>query len=392
VSGNRIFAGEAFEVNGEPRAGLASFPLDCPADHGICRPVWFDPVGPISPTVSDNRWWLGTPTAFTDPIVLRGVVHIGGWVDGGSAHPGETFGPLYAFGAHCSERPGCSPLWQTESLSGVGTPTVRGSSVFVPSTSGLYVFSEGCRSDGGTCTDLWHAPTNIAGNISNFMSQPVVSGGYAFVTTTGDSGGGDSEPASVFAFRRDCRTDGGTCPPAWWERIHPLSRWTSPPSVHGGEVHVSGTNGLIEYPTSCQPTGQVCRDHATLGDVRSAYLPFLVTTPRGHRDIAVTAREGAWRPNGFDVFGVTCERVRCDPIASWRPSFKLQRFLAVGGREAFFGIEDGVIAVSVPDAKHPAAHVVWRWSAPVREVQRVVPAGCTTYMITNSSIYSVRRC
>jgi hypothetical protein len=392
VSGGWVYATESFRSGRTWRAGVAAFPLDCAPDHRVCRETWFDKVGPISPNATKRRWWLGTPTRFTTPTVRDGVIYTSGSVDGGYTHPGEFFGPLYTFSASCDRRTGCPPLWRTASLNGIGTPTIRGGSVFVPSTSGLYTFREGCRSDGGTCQPLWHAPTNMAGNISNVLDQPVVSGASVVVTTEGDAGGGDSEPVSIFDYPAACRSDGGVCAPSWWARIRPWERNTSRPVVVGGGLIVGGRRGLIEYPTDCHADGPRCRDHRVLSDGRSEYTVYSAPALRGRSVVAATASRDHGRLTGFDVFGSPCERRVCRPSSSWHPQYRLQRIAAVGSHEVFAATESGVVAVSIPEGRHDEPRVVWRWSGPEGRVQQIVTDGCTVYAVTGHSLFAVRRC
>lgn len=389
ISGDRIYASAAFDAGKEDAGGLAVYPLHCRAVEGVCRPLRVDTVGPLSPRASNNLWWLGAPNRFTTPTIHDDIVYTSGSVDGGLTHPGQIFGPLYAFSATCSSSTGCAPLWRTKGLMGVGTPRIEAGLVFVPSSSGLYVFPEGCRADGGICRPLWHASTNIEGG-SNVMLEPSVSNGLVYVTTSGDAGGGDAQRPGIFAYPVRCRNDGGLCGPAWWAPIWPWWRSTTPPSVVGDGVLVASLEGVVQYPITCQPERGVCKDRRLLSDGHSSYSIYPAPAIRGSTLVAETQRSG--RSTGFDVFRVPCERSPCRPIGSWDPSRSIEQVVGAGRDEVFVAIPGGALGVAIGHGGDQP-HVDWRWTSPgVRSISQITASGCTVYLVAGRELYSVRHC
>lgn len=152
----------------------------------------------------------------------------------------------------------CDPLWTATTstttsspadVSGFSAPTIRDGEVYVGASDGLYVFDVSCRSDGGTCAPAWR------GRGESGSDAPQVSGGRVFVV---------AHP-SIRIYPARCDTD----------RCDPLSVWRSVstyiPSVRLGAEHA--VVGAFVYAEDCLPRcspSWVARlDPATPNDVTS---------------------------------------------------------------------------------------------------------------------------
>ena len=119
----------------------------------------------------------------------------------------------------------------------------------VSSPTGLTAFAVDCGTGGATCDPLWNAPTpapqppdggvGIEDEVVVGFSAPV--GRYAEVLVSG--------PAGVYAFRTDCRTDGGVCGPEWIGRG---AGSTEPPAVGAGAIYENTHLGVEAFPVFCE--------------------------------------------------------------------------------------------------------------------------------------------
>jgi hypothetical protein len=264
--------------------------------------------------------------------------------------------------------------------------------VFVPSTDGLYAYEEGCRTDGGVCPPLWHAPTNIEGDISNYVNRPTIAGGRVFVTTSHDAGGGDGQLAAVSGFPMRCRTDGGICPPDWSWRIEPRTMWTGAPLVVDDRVVVATDRGPASFPIACPVVDGSCGKIARAalgGATTSSVAPMLLAGD--DREIVGVEPSGSHR-GGFALLAGDCSSPTCRPIGWWRPSINVQRIDLVHGTTAFAWTTSRLLGVSIPPDGRP--HIVWRWRHPrtAGGSEVVVASGCSAYVGLRRTLYAIGTC
>jgi hypothetical protein len=155
---------------------------------------------------------------------------------------------LSAFPVGCATS--CEPTWTGDiGAASTSAPAVANGVVVVSSPTGLTAFAIDCGTGGATCDPLWTAPTpapqppeagvGINDNVVVGFSAPV--GRYAEVLLSG--------PAGVYAFRTDCRTDGGPCTPEWIARG---AGSTEPPAVGAGAIYEHSHLGVEAFPLFCE--------------------------------------------------------------------------------------------------------------------------------------------
>jgi hypothetical protein len=121
--------------------------------------------------------------------------------------------------------------------------------VVASSHTGLFAFAIDCGTGGVRCDPLWTAPApvpqppeggaGIEDNVVVGFSAPV--GRYDEVLVSG--------PGGVYAFRTDCRTDGGECAPEWIGRGAGSSE---PPAIGAGAIYEHTHLGLEAFPPFCE--------------------------------------------------------------------------------------------------------------------------------------------
>ena len=226
-------------------------------------------------------------------------------------------GRLYAFRTDCSTP--CAWLWKSPLVDGwIAAPTVVGDRVFVTDGEGLHVFPTWCRSDGGTCQELWHGLTPSFSLMTT--SAPRVRGEHVLFTANHYVGGGDSgSPSALYVFPTDCPAP--SCRPLW--RVESRSTFIWGPAFGAGYIFVGWarddqvTQHARGFPLRCErrcaPTFRGTGDRFFVVDVRD-------------RKVYV-AREG-----GMGVFRADCARlpVGCREISSFSLTRQPDRPLIAG--------------------------------------------------------------
>lgn len=331
---------------------LVAYPYPCPSR---CRPLWTDVLGPLG-RHSHEHSWKAPPDWLDTPVVHAGVVYLGAQTQT-TSHPGENLGRLYAYPAVCERRRGCDLLWRSQILRGAVTPVIEDGLVFEASASGLFVFDEGCRSDGGVCGPLWWDRSGTDRE-SMLLTDPSFSSGEVSVASIHDAGGGDGRPARIFAYPIRCRADGERCRPSLRdtiaERTHRFTSFVLGPEAAHHLVFVSGVGGpILAYPlgcahASCRPTRVYAAPRASLEDWTVGRGEVVVATH--HNDVI--------------AFPANCEgQRRCASSWSWQAPDAVQDLQ----------IQRGIVYASTKHAVYALAasrgngthhrHPFWRWSA-----------------------------
>jgi outer membrane protein assembly factor BamB len=212
---------------------LYALPVDCGTRSSACEPVWVAPQPP------------GDTAGYSAPIVAGGVVYVN-----------SAMGP-YGFPANCGTGGAvCSPVWHGSSAGGFSGVDVSEGKVFVNGPEGLFVYPVACPGDALACRPLWFAPHGGA------FSSPVAGAGMVFV---------HHGASTLYAFPEDCRSDGGSCDPAWSWR-GPFTANPSDMQVSDGLGYVAGPDGnLYAFAVDCGSRGSTC------DPLWSAALPRSVT-------------------------------------------------------------------------------------------------------------------
>ena len=194
-----------------------------------------------------------TPAITPDTVASLGVA----WtarVEGTPSAPTIAGDTVYVVADHLSAFPmecrtSCEPTW-TGNIGAPSTsaPVVANGVVVASSNTGLTAFAVDCGTGGVRCDPLWTAPApvpqppeggaGIEDNVVIGFSAPV--GRYAEVLV--------SDPAGVYVFRTDCRTDGGECTPEWIGRGVGSSE---PPAVGAGAIYERTHLGVEAFPLDC---------------------------------------------------------------------------------------------------------------------------------------------
>jgi hypothetical protein len=350
---------EVYEA--QPHDGLAAFPTVCRV--ATCPPRWRGQV-PVA--------GVSFPSS---PAVDDGIVVVATDV-------------LTAFRQSCAVGGGtCAPLWTTEPAADrapLSTPTIADGRVFVGASDGtVRAYPVTCRLDGGVCPPLWTAPTGA----TLTFSPPAVADGVVAVVSDrlytypedctascrplwtadlrtvheGQAGHGVSldapaaggghvfavDGSTLLAFNAACRSDGGSCRPAW--RFTDATGDTlSSPVVSGGQVYVASQR-LFAFPVACGVGG-----HACLPSWRSAREGIAMSAPTaGAGLVAVTT-------DRVEVFGATCGAGSvCRPEFEGPPitaGVPLSR-PAVGSAGVFVATQDGrLVAYQVPRSPETPAN------------------------------------
>jgi hypothetical protein len=217
VSGPAV-AGELVFVSA---GSLYALSAECLAGPGDCPPEWIAPRQP------------GDAAGYSTPTVSGGVVYVN-----------SSLGP-YGFRVSCSSGGReCSPMWHGVESGGFSAPAVEGGRVFVNGEERLSAYPAACPGSPLVCRPLWSAPH--AGS----LSSPVAGDGMVFV---------HHGSSTLYAFRQNCRSDGGTCPPVWSWR-GPFDDNPSDVVVSQGIVYVGGSDGrLFAFASDCAGGGRTCR-------------------------------------------------------------------------------------------------------------------------------------
>jgi outer membrane protein assembly factor BamB len=246
-----------------PHRGLLAFPAGCRPAPAACLPAWSGPV-PLAATPVPNALAIGDGVVVVATDVLT------------------AFPERCALGGR-----ECRPLWTTEPTPGrqpLSTPTLADGRVFVGASDGtVLAFRATCRTDGGTCAPLWRArtggslvssPPAVADGIvavvsdrlyvypesCNSRCRPLWSAAVSALQTAPAAGDGHVfavESSTLLAFPVSCRSDGGTCPPAW-RFTEPSGDFLSTPLVSEQTVYVAA-HRLYALAADCATVGQQCR-------------------------------------------------------------------------------------------------------------------------------------
>jgi len=358
--GDRLFVGS--------EAGVQIFDLPCAhACHEAGR-ITFQPLDPASDDPNIRRF----PPNEIVVAVLGDTLFVDASFNG-ATQPEFARGRLFAFDAGCALP--CHPLWRSPLARGLGLPVVAGEEVLLPSSSGLFVFSRACRTDGDVCTPRWTAPMNTAAGIMD-MLPPAVAGGRVAVLTQGYVGGGESDVPQLSVFPLACRTDGGLCPSDWDLRIDG-ARFAWGPLVIGSRIVVMGgrrSSGFIA-PLDC---GSPCEPARLRAPGEFFRAPQAV--PGGFV-------VGSYDAGRLSLFVDGCRRAVCHPTASWRSHGRLLPTPVLAGRFVFVGTGRRVFAL--PVRPQPAGwHPVWDWRGR-RRIEHLVVVGNTLLVLPHTGTIAV---
>ncbi len=310
-----VASGVAYVTSDDGR--LYAFPATtgagCSGSPDTCQPLWtatIEPAGAIgasgtvssSPAVSGGVVFVGTTGGALDAFDVTGTTNCSGsprvcsplWtgttggsilssplVSGGVVYVGSTDHQLYAFdqsGVTGCVAAVCAPLWTGATGGAIDdSPTVVGSTAYVGSTDGsLYAFSAtgttGCVGAPVACSPLWTAPTGSAIT----FSSPAVSGGVAFVGSTGGVLSAFDAAGSI-----GCSGSPVVCAPLWTASTG--GAIVASPAVAANVVYIgssdhrlyaldaTGATGCSGSPKVCTPlwtatTGGVIRSSAAVAN------------------------------------------------------------------------------------------------------------------------------
>jgi outer membrane protein assembly factor BamB len=165
--------------------------------------------------------------------VVRGKVYIG-----------NENGEVLAFRAHCGNP--CLPRTTYAAQAGaeMGTPAIKGQDMFVTGNgnAGTFVYAFHL----GRSTPLWRG-----NELTPFtFSTPAVAEGRVFV-----------QGYKLYAFRTNCRLDGGVCKPVWKASVRGFA---ASPAVANGVVYIGSAAGrLYAFSTNCARGGRRCTPRYT---------------------------------------------------------------------------------------------------------------------------------
>ena len=364
------FAGDrVFVPAGEH--GIAVTPMEC--DEIRCRPTFHIRFDALDPTSHFDNLRKVPPSLFRLKVV-GSILYVIAELDLADT-TGIQPGRVMAFDVGCTP---CRPLWRSPLGSGLlDEPTVHEDAIYVPASSGLSVFSVGCRSDGGTCSPLWTAPMNTAAHFM-LMTRPRFSGDLVVELTQGYNGGGDADLPQIAAFLTDCRRDGGRCDPVWWYEIG-RERFASGPVIFEGEAFVTTGGWNLHGMTFAFPLD--CTGRCTPSRIFQAPGEFF----RGPVIIRERLVIGAYRRGSISYFDVTCERDPCLPGDSWHAPWHVTDVAAIsGGVVASSGRHLLVFRPPGRGSWEPR----WRWAAS-RPIEDVRVVGEVALASTHTSVYAI---
>jgi outer membrane protein assembly factor BamB len=219
-------------------------------------------VASSSPTVVGSAVYIGAQANLAGDVVLYKLdVHNGSvkWqadlgtaprgqngfasaasIAGGTVYVGTENGRVLSFPVHCSNP--CLPqtTYLAQAGAEMGTPAIAGQDMFVSGNgdSGAFVYALRL----GHLLPLWKGD-----ELTPFtFSTPAVNGGRAFV-----------QGYKLYAFRTNCRLDGGVCKPVWKASVRGFA--AAPAVTNNGVVYIRSAAGrLYAFSTRCARGGRSC--------------------------------------------------------------------------------------------------------------------------------------
>jgi outer membrane protein assembly factor BamB len=252
---------------------LYALPAECLVEPGPCEPAWMAP----------RR--SGDMTGYSAPAVAGGVVYVN-----------SSLGP-YGFPVNCgSGGRECSPVWHGVEPGGFSSPAIEGGRVFVNGQERLSAYPVACQPDPLVCRPLWSTPHGGA------LSSPVVGDGMVFV---------HHEASTLYAFRQDCRSDGGTCAQSWsWSG--PFDGNPSDGAVSRGMVYIAGPDGrLFAFLSDCGGQEGTCDPLWSVSSQASPRFVAQASAPVVADDLVFVYRDR------LSAFPATCSGRAGDCRALW---------------------------------------------------------------------------
>lgn len=266
---------------------------------------------------------------------------------------------VVVYSKQCSDP--CQPVWSLEVVEagadmGQSTALALGDGLLAVSAGGLLaVVATDCGDGGAPCQPLWYADP-LPGS-SGYVGA-VISDGVVKVTT--NEGNAPNNAQTAVAFDTRCRDDGGECLPIWHADLRSGAAHFPAPAAGGVFYQQVGTR-MLGFLTRCRTDGGACEPDFVVeatGDPQtqasSLYGPVL-------HDGRLVLASGDGSVYGYpEHCGTSCQPQWVAPIADYLESYPM-----VAGDAVVVSHDGGITAVPLScggESSAGACAQAWRAS------------------------------